>query len=148
MRKSVFLGLLLIALVLTFAAGWLVRGGGLLNPAQPIIPQAANVAVSMSVNVPVASNLPANTSTCPGALAPQLVVGGNGWVSNNDPRPVNLRATPGLNGAIIGSLPVGAQFLVVSGPICASDLNWFQVNYNGVVGWIAEGTTFYFVQSQ
>ena len=34
---------------------------------------------------------------------------------------------------------VGSIFAVLSNATCASGLYWYQVNYNGIVGWTPEG---------
>ncbi len=51
----------------------------------------------------------------------------------------NVRAEPGINVGQIGQIPGGAVFNVQSGPNCTDDILWWQVNYDGLVGWIAEG---------
>ena len=51
----------------------------------------------------------------------------------------NVRAEPGINAGQIGQIPSGAIFNVQSGPNCTDDILWWQVNYDGLVGWIAEG---------
>lgn len=51
-----------------------------------------------------------------------------------------LRAQPGTSGAIIGRIPSGGVFTVLdAAPQCVNGMNWWLVNYNGVVGWTAEG---------
>ncbi|MDX1990870.1 MAG: SH3 domain-containing protein [bacterium] len=52
--------------------------------------------------------------------------------------PNTLRALPG-GGATLGSIPVGGQMVVVSGPECIGGRTWWNVNYNGQTGWTAEG---------
>ncbi len=96
-------------------------------------------------NVPVTStvtNPPPGGSTppivqCPGFLPSRLVAGRQGRVlpglSNN------LRDQPSLNSNVIGQITGGSVFTVVSGPQCSSGIAWWQVNFNGVVGWTAEG---------
>jgi hypothetical protein len=44
-----------------------------------------------------------------------------------------------LGNNVIGQIPGGTVFVVVSGPQCVSGYAWWQVNYNGVTGWTAEG---------
>lgn len=52
--------------------------------------------------------------------------------------PNNLRDTPGTSGTYVGELPAGATFMVLDGPRCANSLAWWQVEYNGTVGWTIE----------
>jgi uncharacterized protein YraI len=56
--------------------------------------------------------------------------------------PNNLRTQPSLSAAPIGQIPAGGLFRVLGGPVCADNSAWFQVNYNGVVGWTMEGQGF------
>lgn len=74
---------------------------------------------------------------CPGFLPSRLAAGRQGRVlpglSNN------FRDQPFLTSNVIGQIPGGAVFTVVAGPQCSSNIAWWQVNYNGVIGWTAEG---------
>lgn len=77
---------------------------------------------------------------CPPGLPPRLVVGAQGRVT---PGPSNaLRSQPSRDGrisAVIGSIPGGGVFTVLNGPACADGYAWWQVSYQGVVGWTPEG---------
>ncbi|NDJ78416.1 MAG: SH3 domain-containing protein, partial [Chloroflexi bacterium] len=54
--------------------------------------------------------------------------------------PNRLRDYPGTNGAQIGEIPGGGVFTVLDGPQCGPEgWTWWRVNYNGQVGWTAEG---------
>lgn len=74
---------------------------------------------------------------CP--LPPRMVVGQTGIVDASFPLPNRLRSSPSLNGAQIGLMRPNEIFTVISGPTCANGILWWQVNYNGRVGWTAEG---------
>ncbi len=69
----------------------------------------------------------------------RLVVGGTGRVSTYPNLPNRLRAYPSFYGTVLGHIPAGGQFAVYGGPHCDSGLLWWQVSYNGLVGWTAEG---------
>lgn len=69
----------------------------------------------------------------------RLSVGGTGRVTTYPSLPNRLRAYPSFYGAVIGQIPAGGQFAVFGGPQCDSGLLWWQVSYNGVIGWTAEG---------
>jgi len=72
----------------------------------------------------------------PGAPTSRLTVGGTGHVLQGTSN--RLRDQP--NGTVIGSLPGGAEFIVLQGPTCTADgIAWWQVEYNGQTGWTAEG---------
>ncbi len=47
--------------------------------------------------------------------------------------------TPGRNSHLLGQIDVGEIFYVLAGPVCDQSYAWFQVEYKGIVGWIAEG---------
>ena len=55
------------------------------------------------------------------------------------PLPNRLRSLP--EGDVIGLIPPGGMFDVMDGPQCGpvNGLVWWKVNYNGAVGWTAEG---------
>ncbi|MAS37009.1 MAG: hypothetical protein CL610_23620 [Anaerolineaceae bacterium] len=74
------------------------------------------------------------------ALATRLTIGGQGRVTPGLPN--LLRSAPGTasNSQVIGQIPGGGQFAVLSGPQCGNDGRWWwQVNYQGLIGWTAEG---------
>jgi len=78
-------------------------------------------------------------TTCPGTQTSRLIVGQDGRVAEPTV-PNNLRATPSANGELIGQIPGGQQFSVMDGPVCADGFAWWQVNFNGIVGWTVEGS--------
>jgi hypothetical protein len=84
-----------------------------------------------------ASATPIPAFTCPDALAPRLVVGGKGFVLPGDPN--NVRAEPARNAGVVGVIPAGNTFSVLAGPQCSAGVVWWQVDFNGLVGWTAEG---------
>lgn len=53
--------------------------------------------------------------------------------------PNNLRAQPTTESALVGEIPGGSIFSVISGPQCGEGFVWWQVNYDGAVGWTVEG---------
>jgi uncharacterized protein YgiM (DUF1202 family) len=75
--------------------------------------------------------------TCASAPAPRLIAGRLGRVTPGFPN--NIRSQPTSNSVLIGQIPPGGVFTVLSGPQCSLGLYWWQVNYNGVVGWTPEG---------
>ncbi len=40
---------------------------------------------------------------------------------------------------VLATMPGGAVFAILDGPVCSGPHYWYQVSYNGVVGWVAEG---------
>ncbi len=73
---------------------------------------------------------------CSGTPSRRLVVGQQGRVLPDKAN--RIRNEPG--GDIVGKIPVGESFIVLAGPECTSDGTvWWKVNYNGTLGWTAEG---------
>ncbi|MCA9916185.1 MAG: PD40 domain-containing protein [Anaerolineae bacterium] len=80
---------------------------------------------------------PSDSSLCEGHLEPRLMVGEQAMVLPGDPN--SLRWYPLDYANRIGAIPAEATFTVLSGPICKQDYNWWQVEYDGQIGWTAEG---------
>jgi uncharacterized protein YraI len=78
-----------------------------------------------------------NPGDCTGTLPPRLTVGGQGRVTPGAPN--KIRSVPTLAGAQIGNIPGEGIFSVIGGPQCADGFLWWQVNYQGVTGWTANG---------
>lgn len=83
------------------------------------------------------STRPDSDVNCPGALRTRLVPNEFarvtlGGTSNR------LRTGPGTNNQQIDSIPPGGVFEVLEGPTCNGGYAWFQVEYDGQVGWTAE----------
>lgn len=70
-------------------------------------------------------------------VAARLSIGGQGRVLPGLPN--NLRVSPSTASAFITTIPAGGVFTVLSGPQCGENILWWQVNYNGLVGWTGEG---------
>ena len=71
-----------------------------------------------------------------------LDVGDRAAVNVADFKPKNLRTTPGVYSPLLFTLIEGVAFDIIAGPVCASNLNWWQVRIVArpdVVGWISEG---------
>lgn len=79
-------------------------------------------------------------TVCPNFMPSRLNVGGWGRVTQYPYLPNTIRSFASYNGAAIGQIPVGGAFSVLSGPVCVENTAWWQVNYNGVLGWTAEGS--------
>jgi uncharacterized protein YraI len=75
---------------------------------------------------------------CSNAPAPRLTVGAQARVTPGLPNKV--RAEPSMAAAQIGQIPGEGVFSVVGGPQCADGYRWWQVSYNGLVGWTASGS--------
>ncbi len=77
---------------------------------------------------------------CGNGLRSRLVPGMQGRVTYDPPNANTVRDRPGETGTPIGQIPPGGVFTVLDGPQCAiGGMTWWRVNYNGLVGWTAEG---------
>lgn len=97
--------------------------------------------VTLCGNVEVTPSAP----LCPppgdaGFLAPRLTKGVQAKVEDGG-IPNNIREIPGSSGNLLGEIPPGATFTVVDGPQCSllDKVVWWQVSYNNITGWTAEG---------
>ena len=52
---------------------------------------------------------------------------------------LNVRAGPGIEHDLVGRMAPLEDFLVLDGARCGGPYTWFQVDYRGTVGWVAEG---------
>lgn len=93
----------------------------------------ANTIPTIQAVQPVATAAPV---TCPGSLVSRLRVGEKGRVTPGDAN--NLREQPSTSAARIGQIPGSGEFLILDGPVCAAGYAWWQVNYNGLIGWTVE----------
>ena len=95
-----------------------------------------------SVAVPtqsVAPTSPTSGVTCQGFLPSRLVIGQQGRVTTDNDIPNNVRGNAGVNNPQVGQIPAGGRFEVLSGPLCVGDTAWWQVRYQDLTGWTAEG---------
>lgn len=53
--------------------------------------------------------------------------------------PNNLRSEPLSTASVVGQIPPGGIFEIMAGPACDDGIIWWQVNFDGVIGWTAEG---------
>jgi hypothetical protein len=80
-------------------------------------------------------------ASCPGSPSPtRLRIGIVGQVTEGG-LPSRLRSEPNTSAEVLVSIPPLEEFTVVEGPQCDEEqqLRWWQVDYQGSVGWIAEG---------
>lgn len=51
----------------------------------------------------------------------------------------NVRSEPTTASEVIGQIPSGPLFKILDGPVCAQNMAWWQVDYDGLIGWTADG---------
>lgn len=98
---------------------------------------ASGVPISNGGVVVPTATPPVVSLNCSTAPAPRLAAGRYARVTPGLPN--NIRTQPDSNAALIGQIPPGSIFAVLSNATCSSGLYWYQVNYGGVVGWTPEG---------
>ncbi len=76
---------------------------------------------------------------CGFQLPSRLRVGARGIVLPGLPNALRSQPSKRSLSALLGEIPSGATFAIISGPICADNLAWWQVNYAGLTGWTPEG---------
>jgi hypothetical protein len=79
------------------------------------------------------------TGQCAGSPSSRLVGQVQGRVTPGSGS--SIRLTP-ESGTVLATMPGGAVFNILFGPVCGpsvQQLTWYQVEYNGTVGWTAEG---------
>ncbi len=87
---------------------------------------------------------PART-TCPGFMESRLWA--NSFARVTPGAANNLRADPATTSALLTSIPGEGVFAVLEGPVCTENMAWWKVQYNGQMGWTAEGQgTSYWVE--
>lgn len=96
------------------------------------------------INAQQPTPLPATaTPVCEGTLPTRMVLQERARVAYSDPSPLNVRASAGTSGDILGEIPAGGVFFVLDGPICTNRYTWYLVEYhsttNQLEGWAAEG---------
>ena len=99
-------------------------------------------------SVPVPGSSPTPTAvpapiSC--SLFPRLAVDGQGLVTLEPA--LNLRAQLSESSTLLALIPAGSVVDVLDGPVCNEGFYWWQVSFDGQVGWAAEGNTIrYFME--
>jgi len=116
--------------------GWTAEGQGqdywLIAGAVPAVITVNSTPINPTP-VLVATSIP--TFSCNG-MTSRLYAGLTAQVTPGLPN--NLRALPGESGTLLGEIPPGFPFQIVGGPECNSNILWWQVNYQGTIGWTGE----------
>lgn len=109
------------------------------NPVATAIPATPMVTPWRLATVAPSGPIPSPTPPCVGAPPTRIIVGEHGIVSDDDLRPLNVRAAPGTDNRILGRLQAGEAFLVLDGPQCSGEYVWYYIERGDLDGWIAEG---------
>jgi uncharacterized protein YraI len=79
---------------------------------------------------------------CAPALPTRLYVGGQGQVTPGAPNILRSQPYRGGDSIVLGEIPALGIFTVIGGPSCYDGMSWWQVNYNGQIGWTPEGANY------
>lgn len=63
----------------------------------------------------------------------------NGTATMIDSVPNNVRAAPTTNAEVVGQLAPGDELIVLTGPVCAEGLAWYEIFSGPLQGWTVEG---------
>lgn len=132
-------GLLALFLLMALAA---CAGAPALTPTATVVLRLTPEPRASATPLPTLAALPTLTPHvyCEGVAESFLIVGERGRVTlNEDGRWLNLRAGPGTANDVIAQLAPLEDFLVLGGVVCAGPYAWYQIDFRGTVGWIAEG---------
>lgn len=78
--------------------------------------------------------------SCPNSPLPRLTTGQQARITPGLPNALRNAPGTGSGSVVIGEIPAGDVFTVIGGPQCgAQGRLWWRVNYNGQIGWTAEG---------
>jgi uncharacterized protein YgiM (DUF1202 family) len=124
---------------------WQINVNGIIgwvNASYVTAVNAQGVPVSTGGSTAPTATPPSNCGTAP---TPRLVVGKTARVTPGLPN--NIRSVASTSGVLLGQIPTSGIFTVLGGPQCSEGFYWWQVNYNGIVGWTPEGSNGqYFVE--
>ncbi|MFZ4827306.1 MAG: TIR domain-containing protein [Phototrophicaceae bacterium] len=100
--------------------------------------------------IPTTAPPPSDIESCPTAQLPsRLYPRAFGTVTTDENLdPLNIRQDPSVLSAIMNTIVPSQEFYVLAGPTCNEGIAWFKIAYgfDSQVGWIAEGTSYYFVE--
>lgn len=107
----------------------------------PSTPTPAEATVSPTLGTaitPTATQAVVGRVVCADAMPTRLVAGAQARTTVGD-IPVNIRREPDTASAILGQVPTGSALTILDGPQCAENMVWWRIDYQTLVGWIAEG---------
>lgn len=84
-------------------------------------------------------------AACPGNPPPVLIVGESARVTPGNGN--RMREEPVTTSTQVGRIPGGDRFTVVGGPECGEGYTWWQVEYQGIIGWTADDGTWLLPES-
>ncbi|MBC8171243.1 MAG: hypothetical protein H7X77_06210 [Anaerolineae bacterium] len=120
--------------------GWLIEGEGEEYYTEPQIGETFDTPTPLPpTRTPAPTRVGTHVAiTCAGFMVSRLIPGEVGLVLPGDAN--NVRDIPDASGVLLGKISAGEEFYVLEGPECdPAGRAWWQVDYNGIVGWTVEG---------
>jgi hypothetical protein len=112
-------------------------GAGITPIAPPEVAPSLTAATPAIAPLVITGEAPGQVQ-CAGFLPSRLMINQPARVTPGAPN--NLRALPNVTAELVGRMPGGSEFMVLQGPVCdAAGLAWWQVSYEGLIGWTVEG---------
>lgn len=140
-----FIIVVVIALV-TLVTIWVVGQRRSAAVSQPVASPAAIIESPTPTPLPPSPTPLPSPTPIPTPSPPTLQAGGRAVVVNVGNAPLRLRAAPGLQARVVGTLPAGREVVVREGPVLADGYTWWQVEMGNQRGWCAviapDGTVF------
>ncbi|MBI5928744.1 MAG: hypothetical protein HY862_05510 [Chloroflexi bacterium] len=135
--------------VASVIASVVICGAIVYSPSSNSSGESSNGQPQGSTNVPISytsGNVPnAAPLSCPNTLSSRLIINQRGRVTSGVPN--RLRESATTDSRQLELMPEYSEFWVLSGPTCNEGFAWWQVNYNGLIGWTAEsGSNEYWVE--
>jgi len=79
---------------------------------------------------------------CYGSAPTRLQVGAQGRVTPGLPNIFRSQPYRGYDSIVLGQIPAGSTFSIIGGPSCFDNMLWWQINWNGQIGWTPEASNY------
>lgn len=116
---------------------WLIGRRGPAAVAQPVASPAIVLDTPTPSPLPPTSTPFPSPTPMPTPTPPTLQVGRRAIVVNVGNAPLRLRAAPGLQARVVGTLPAGREVVLREGPVLADGYTWWRVEAGRQQGWCA-----------
>lgn len=107
-------------------------------------PTVVNTALVAVAEVPtIVVNATLSNGSCDGYLPSRVKPGMQGIINTHDILAINVSPNdPAVHpeNKTLGTIPPGVAFDILKGPVCTDQIVWWAVNFNGISGWVGEGT--------
>ncbi|MBZ0321315.1 MAG: SH3 domain-containing protein [Anaerolineae bacterium] len=105
----------------------------------PVQPTSQPTTPPVGSTPPTQTPRPPNDTSCSNAPTQRVSSGQQVQVTSTGAG-LRLRQQPNTAARILRTIPAGRQLDITGGPQCGNGYRWWQVNYSGVTGWVADGS--------